>query len=621
MLKQARSLRQLTLRYCGAFKASESLKQLSQLDRLELDNADIRNETFDEVKSRLAKAGIEVVDISRTVNIPRSQNESPSEATQLARNIHREMDFAKNHPTFWVRWRDSSGDIPSMEREPIRTVHKLKKALNEPFVAFKGVYDRRDEVIAWSPSSFYYEGKSVKDATLVSEYYKYGGPTLAWGRERYRAGEPTHYYVRGGASDFADSLDDLPPTLRVSLQSYWWGTGESEWADINVATNPFSAESVTYQELPREEFAEEPCRVLQSAGRSERLWVSQRTGRLKAVLTYAMQGFRTSFHKQAIVSEIVGQPVETTDQYSELVRKLPREKQVQIGIARSEYVFQHAIPWRLFEFDDYREIAPGSWYPFKVRSAGWSHNDKNEQYYSFYNTESVVEEVRTDRKDLKSVWLPLLPNDGDEVQDQRFSLPVNYAYRQDRTDDEIATLVHTAIFEQAKSAMSWAKRRSPLNTMVGKSAIELPKKGWIGQQSDLQRPELKGKPYLLHFWATWCGPCKNDIPWLNQIAKNNIVIGVHPSGTPEDEIRKSIADEKMTYQTIISETNSRNPLGYPVSMYPYCIKVDEKGNVVKHGMLRDVLGAAPPKSTSNKVVADPMVAGVTQAIDAGKSKG
>jgi thiol-disulfide isomerase/thioredoxin len=43
--------------------------------------------------------------------------------------------------------------------------------------------------------------------------------------------------------------------------------------------------------------------------------------------------------------------------------------------------------------------------------------------------------------------------------------------------------------------------------------------------------DYRGKVIALNFWATWCGPCKTEIPWLNELANLNVnyrvLIGDH----------------------------------------------------------------------------------------------
>jgi len=137
----------------------------------------------------------------------------------------------------------------------------------------------------------------------------------------------------------------------------------------------------------------------------------------------------------------------------------------------------------------------------------------------------------------------------------------------------------------------------PINKMVGKPAPKLPSAGWIGE-----RPELGGKPYLLHFWAAWSRPCKSDLPQLKRLAKSRQVIGIHPPGTPVDEIRERIGDEELTYPTLVAEETEQDTLaGYPVRLFPYCVIVGGNGRVVAHGPLGpDLLDKWPAASKSGK---------------------
>lgn len=73
--------------------------------------------------------------------------------------------------------------------------------------------------------------------------------------------------------------------------------------------------------------------------------------------------------------------------------------------------------------------------------------------------------------------------------------------------------------------------------------------------NDVRLADFKGRPVLINFWATWCPPCKAEIPWLVEFADKYkahdlVVLGISVDDTPED-MRQFAADRKINYPLLV----------------------------------------------------------------------
>ncbi len=72
---------------------------------------------------------------------------------------------------------------------------------------------------------------------------------------------------------------------------------------------------------------------------------------------------------------------------------------------------------------------------------------------------------------------------------------------------------------------------------------------------DVKLADYKGRPLLINFWATWCAPCKAEIPWFVELvdkhkAQGFTVLGVSIDDAPED-IRAFAQEYKVNYPMLI----------------------------------------------------------------------
>ncbi len=96
--------------------------------------------------------------------------------------------------------------------------------------------------------------------------------------------------------------------------------------------------------------------------------------------------------------------------------------------------------------------------------------------------------------------------------------------------------------------------------------------------------DYKGKALIVNFWATWCGACKLEMPWLAQLRDEYAnrgfeVVGIVTDGASEEVVRK-IA-EKYGVKYTVARCNHKTAQAYGGLPYlPESFYIDRDGNVI-----------------------------------------
>ena len=111
--------------------------------------------------------------------------------------------------------------------------------------------------------------------------------------------------------------------------------------------------------------------------------------------------------------------------------------------------------------------------------------------------------------------------------------------------------------------------------------------------------EFKGKVIVLNFWATWCVPCKTEIPEFVELQKVYESQGVQFIGISVDQketigkLRPYIAEHSMNYPVLQGTSNEGVLDAYgPLSTVPTTYLIKRDGNVCKRhagAVTKDVL--------------------------------
>lgn len=117
----------------------------------------------------------------------------------------------------------------------------------------------------------------------------------------------------------------------------------------------------------------------------------------------------------------------------------------------------------------------------------------------------------------------------------------------------------------------WQTRNLPVG-----AAPELQGTMLDGEAMDLK--DFRGKPVLVHFWATWCPICRTEEGSINSLAQDYPVLTIATGSGEASEIQKYLTENDLAFPVLVDESGMKG-VSWGVRGVPSSFVVDADGQI------------------------------------------
>ncbi|WP_321308864.1 TlpA disulfide reductase family protein [Marinifilum fragile] len=140
----------------------------------------------------------------------------------------------------------------------------------------------------------------------------------------------------------------------------------------------------------------------------------------------------------------------------------------------------------------------------------------------------------------------------------------------------------TAAYERLVTVLDYMKKQTaPKSLSVGEKAPAFTLKDAAGNEHSLS--DFKGKYLVIDFWASWCGPCKKEMPFMKELHKKYHSKGLEmlAISTDQDPNAWKMAMKKLNMPYLqLHDKNGEVAPSYFVRGIPYVLLIGPNGNIL-----------------------------------------
>ena len=171
----------------------------------------------------------------------------------------------------------------------------------------------------------------------------------------------------------------------------------------------------------------------------------------------------------------------------------------------------------------------------------------------------------------------------------------NFGYYADAVD---VSPLYNALDKKIKASASGMKVKKMLDayeaTAIGKIAPDIKQQDTLGNAVSLS--SFRGKYVMVDFWASWCGPCRQENPNVvvayNRFKNKNFTILGISLDQDKDAWQAAIAKDNLTWNHMsdLKQWQSEAVMTYGFEGIPFNVLIDPTGKIIASGLRGEDLG-------------------------------